>query len=127
MREYKNLVATLYLKNGKAVKSIDNLEELEDTKNLIKLYNDSGIDKILIYDLSTEDEEHELNIHTIKELNRLLEIPLCAGGNINRLEDVKKLIYAGCAKVVLMVQNLLPPSLRWRRANVSVRKRSSSP
>ena len=72
MREYKNLVATLYLKNGKAVKSIDNLEELEDTKNLIKLYNDSGIDKILIYDLSTEDEEHELNIHTIKELNRLL-------------------------------------------------------
>ena len=67
MREYKNLVATLYLKNGKAVKSIDNLEELEDTKNLIKLYNDSGIDKILIYDLSTEDEEHELNIHTIKE------------------------------------------------------------
>ena len=94
MREYKNLVATLYLKNGKAVKSIDNLEELEDTKNLIKLYNDSGIDKILIYDLSTEDEEHELNIHTIKELNRLLEIPLCAGGNINRLEDVKKLIYS---------------------------------
>ena len=101
MREYKNLVATLYLKNGRAVKSIDNLEELEDTKNLIKLYNDSGIDKILIYDLSTEDEEHELNIHTIKELNRLLEIPLCAGGNINRLEDVKKLIYAGCKEVIL--------------------------
>ena len=101
MREYKNLVATLYLKNGKAVKSIDNLEELEDTKNLIKLYNDSGIDKILIYDLSTEDEEHELNIHTIKELNRLLEIPLCAGGNINRLEDVKQLIYAGCKEVIL--------------------------
>lgn len=101
MREYKNLVATLYLKNGKAVKSIDNLEELEDTKNLIKLYNDSDIDKILIYDLSTEDEEHELNIHTIKELNRLLEIPLCAGGNINRLEDVKKLIYAGCKEVIL--------------------------
>lgn len=101
MGEYKNLVATLYLKNGKAVKSIDNLEELEDTKNLIKLYNDSGIDKILIYDLSTEDEEHELNIHTIKELNRLLEIPLCAGGNINRLEDVKKLIYAGCKEVIL--------------------------
>ena len=101
MREYKNLVATLYLKNGKAVKSIDNLEELEDTKNLIKLYNDSGIDKILIYDLSTEDEEHELNIHTIKELNRLLEIPLCAGGNINRLEDVKKPIYAGCKEVIL--------------------------
>lgn len=101
MREYKNLVATLYLKNGKAVKSIDDLEELEDTKNLVKLYNDSGIDKILIFDLSGDDEEHELNIHTMKELNRLLEIPLCAGGNINRLEDIKKLIYAGCKEVIL--------------------------
>lgn len=101
MREHKNLVATLYLKNGKAVKSIDNLETFEDTKNLVKLYNDSGIDKILVYDLSSGDDEHELNIHTIKELNRLLEIPLCAGGNIRRLEDIKKLIYAGCKEVIL--------------------------
>ena len=74
MREYKNLVATLYLKNGKAVKSIDNLEELEDTKNLIKLYNDSGIDKILIYDLSTEDEEHEPVSYTHLTLPTKLEV-----------------------------------------------------
>ena len=91
MREYKNLVATLYLKNGKAVKSIDNLEELEDTKNLIKLYNDSGIDKIMIFDLSTTDEEHERNIQVIRNINRNIEIKVCAGGNINRMEDIKKL------------------------------------
>ena len=33
--------------------------------------------------------------------NRNVEIKVCAGGNINRLEDVKKLIYAGCLQVIL--------------------------
>ena len=38
---------------------------------------------------------------TIREINNNSEIKSCAGGNIKRLEDVKKLIYAGCSKVIL--------------------------
>ena len=30
-----------------------------------------------------------------------IEIPICAGGNIKRLEDIKKFLYAGCKQVVL--------------------------
>ena len=55
----------------------------------------------MIFDLSTTDEEHEKNIHTIKNINRNVEIKVCAGGNINRMEDIKKLIYAGCLQVIL--------------------------
>ena len=40
-------------------------------------------------------------MNTIKFLNRNLEIKVCAGGNINRIEDVKKLLYAGCLQVML--------------------------
>lgn len=99
--DHKNIVATIYLKDGKAVKSRDNLESAGDLHTLAKLYNDSGIDKIYVFDLSTDDEEHEKNIHTIKEINRSVEIPMCAGGNINRLEDIKKFLYAGCKQVML--------------------------
>lgn len=99
--DHKNIVATIYLKNGEAVKGPNNMESAGDIKMLAKLYNDSGIDKILIYDLSTEDEEHEKNIHVVKEIFRSVEIPIYAGGNINRLEDIKKFIYAGCKQVVL--------------------------
>ena len=98
---HKNIVATIYLKDGKAVKSPYSMETVLDLATLSKLYNDSGIDKILILDLSTDDEEHEKNIHTIKEINRNIEIPVCGGGNINRLEDIKKLLYAGCNQVML--------------------------
>ena len=93
--EHKNIVATIYLKDGKAIKARDNYEEYPDVIELAKLYNDSGIDKIMIFDLSTTDEEHERNIQVIRNINRNIEIKVCAGGNINRMEDIKKFIYAG--------------------------------
>ena len=48
--EHKNIVATIYLKDGKAIKARDNYEEYPDVIELAKLYNDSGIDKIMIFD-----------------------------------------------------------------------------
>lgn len=99
--ENKNIVATIYLKDGQAVKGIDNPEPLGDVYHLARLYNDSGIDKIIIFDLSNDDEEHEKNINTIRNINRNVEIKVCAGGDINRMEDIKKFIYAGCLQVIL--------------------------
>ena len=100
--EHKNIVATIYLKDGQAVKGIDNFAPMgDDVIALARLYNDSGIDKIIVFDLSDDDEEHEKNIQTIKNINRNVEIKVCAGGNIKRFEDVKKFIYAGCLQVIV--------------------------
>lgn len=100
--EQKNIVATLYLKDGKAVKSMTDFTPIDvDVYQLCRFYNDSGIDKIIIFDLSTSDDEHEKNINTINTINHNIEIKVCAGGNINRLGDVKKLLYAGCLQVIL--------------------------
>lgn len=99
--EHKNIVATIYLKNGQAVKGMNDFTPVQNVYELARLYNDSGIDKIVIFDLSDDDEEHEKNIHTIKNIFRNVEIKICAGGNINRLEDVKKFIYAGCMQVII--------------------------
>ena len=38
------------------------------------------------------DDEHEKNVNTIRNINRNIDIKVCAGGNINRLEDIKKLL-----------------------------------
>lgn len=100
--EHKNIVATIYLKEGKAVTSLtDHTVKYEDVNELARLYNDSGIDKIIIFDLSSDDDEHELNINTIKAINRNIELKTCAGGNINRMEDIKKFFYAGCLQVIV--------------------------
>jgi phosphoribosyl-ATP pyrophosphohydrolase/phosphoribosyl-AMP cyclohydrolase len=99
--EQKNIVATIYLKNGTAVKSPADQTQTANVYDLCRLYNDSGIDKIIVFDLSDDDTEHEKNLSTIKNINRNLELKVCAGGNINRIEDVKNLLYVGCLQVIL--------------------------
>lgn len=99
--EFKNIAATIYLKDGRAVNGPQDLSPAEDLFEKAKTYNDCGIDKIFIFDLSDDDEEHERNVQTIRDLNRVLEIKVCAGGNIKRFEDIKKLFYAGCIQVIL--------------------------
>ena len=99
--EHKNLIATIYLKNGMAVKGKHDLESAGDLKELAKLYNDSGVDKLYVFDLSATDNEHEVNLHMMKELCRLVEIPIYGAGNIQRLEDIKKILYAGCKGAIL--------------------------
>lgn len=99
--EDKIIVATLYLKDGRAVLSPEDDTEPGDVYELCRLYNDSGIDKIIIFDLSEDEEERGKNLEVIRNINRRLDIKVCAGGNIRRIEDVKKLLVAGCMQVML--------------------------
>mgnify|MGYP003563684934 CR=1 FL=1 len=68
MTGFKNIVATLYLKNGQAVKSASDMTVMGDVYNLCQLYNDSGIDKIIIFDLSTDDDEKKKKFTELFEL-----------------------------------------------------------
>ncbi len=99
--ELKNIVARIYLKNGQAVKSRKDHTPVGDVFEAAKTYNDCGVDKILLFDLSDDDEEHRVNLQTIKKLNRNLEIKTCVAGNIRRFQDIKQAFYMGCRQVML--------------------------
>lgn len=100
--QYKNFVACIYLENGKAIKSFqDKTVVSTDPVALCEYYNDQGFDAILIFDLSVSDEAHEEAILTIKKICDISQIPIYGAGNISRMEDVKKLLYAGCKKAIL--------------------------
>lgn len=97
------MIPCLYLQSGKAVTGFGqrNLFGNGDVIDLAGFYSDNGADELLVFDFSSGDEEHEKAIGKIKEICAASEIPVMAAGNINRMEDVKKLIYAGCAKIAL--------------------------
>ena len=99
--KHKNLVASIYIKDGRAVNGPDDPTWIEDIDARLQHYNDNGIDRLLIFDLSESDDEHEKNLSVIKEWNKRIELPVCAGGRIQRLEDIKKLPYAGCKQVMI--------------------------
>lgn len=99
---YKRLTPCIFIDHGKAVKWFDNDTVLsEDVVTLAKQYCDRGADELIVFDLSVSDEEHDEAIDLIKRINRVISIPMIAGGNIRRAEDVKKILYAGAKRAIL--------------------------
>lgn len=108
MNNYKRLIPCIFIQQGKAVKGFDNNEVLsENVVELAKKYSESGADELVVFDLSKNDEDHENAIDLMKKMNRIIRIPMIAGGNIKRQEDAKKILYAGAKRVIL---NLSKPA-----------------
>lgn len=99
----KELVVPVYLKNGKAVAHPGDDQPYEggDAAALALEASNHGADAILVFDFSSGDAQHDVSIAQIKEMARAVDLPIYGGGNVRRMEDVKKLIYAGCQKVFL--------------------------
>ena len=99
----KVLIPCIYLKQGKAVEGFGKTKIFEDgdAVSLAETYGNNGAAELLVFDLSSNDTEHEEAIGCIKKIVQKAEIPVIGAGNVKRMEDVKKLIYAGCEKAVL--------------------------
>lgn len=103
MKNNKKLVPCIYLQEGIAVTGFGALgaEGDGDAVSLAKYYSDTGADELIVFDFSDSDEAHEKAIGILREIARAVEIPIIAGGNVKRVEDVKKLLYAGATKAML--------------------------
>lgn len=99
---YKRLTPCILIDGGKAVKWFDDPLVISDNVvALAKHYCDHGADELIVFDLSTSDDDHEEAIELMRKINRVISIPMVAGGNIRRQEDVKKYLYAGAKRAIL--------------------------
>ncbi len=99
---YKKFIPCIYLYRGDAVKGFTD-HTIIDTNPaaLAGFYGDNGADELIVYDMSEGDAEHEEALDIIKAICCEAEIPVIGAGNVKRMEDIKKLIYAGCRKAAL--------------------------
>jgi len=66
-----------------------------------RLMSNTGVDGIFVKEVSDSDIEHDENIDTVKEIVTIADTDIFFYGNIKRLEDVKKYLYAGSRAAVL--------------------------
>ena len=98
----KQFDACIYLYQGSAVKTLtDHTIVSDDPVALATYYCNNNADRVIVFDQSNTDEEHEEALDIIKKIALACEVPVIGAGNVKRMEDIKKLIYAGCAKAVL--------------------------
>ncbi len=98
------IVQEIYLNNGVAGYMTSDGFKAFDKANTVELcrsIDNMGADVLYITEISTTDAEHDKNIDTVKEIVTAIDIPVMLGGNIKRLEDVKKYLYAGAEVAVL--------------------------
>lgn len=99
---YKRVIPCIFIDGGKAVRWFYDREVIaEDVIALAKSYSDCGADELIVFDLSESDDDHEEAIDLMKRINRVIRIPMVAGGNIKRQEDVKKVLYSGAKRAMI--------------------------
>lgn len=99
---YKKFIPCIYLYKGNAVKGFRDSTIIDtNPAALARFYGDNNADELIVYDMSDSDAEHEEALDMIKAICNEAEIPVTGAGNVKRMEDIKKLLYAGCKKAAL--------------------------
>ena len=104
----KRFIPCIYLKDGKAMTDASCSEVLyESAVDAATAYSNYGADEILVFDLSESgnDKAHEEAMDALKDICKASDVPVIGAGNVKRMEDVKKILYAGCKRACLDYTN----------------------
>jgi cyclase len=76
-----------------------------DPLNIVKIFNDKEVDEIIILDINARSRK-VINWPLIEKIANECRMPFSYGGNINNIEDIRKLNRLGVEKIILTQSNL---------------------
>ena len=115
----KRIIPCLDVKDGRVVKGTNfvGLKDAGDPVEIAKRYNDEGADELCFLDITASHEERDTIIHIVEKVAKTLFIPLTVGGGIRSIDDISRLLNAGCDKISLNSAAIKNPSLVEQAAN----------
>ena len=66
-----------------------------DPLNAVRIFNEKEVDELVIFDIDASLKKKEPNFKIIKKISSICRMPLCYGGGVKSIEDVKKIISYG--------------------------------
>ncbi|MFN5370009.1 MAG: AglZ/HisF2 family acetamidino modification protein [Bacteroidia bacterium] len=72
-----------------------------DPVNAVKIFNDKEVDELIFLDITATAQGRRPNIRYISEIATEAFMPLCYGGGLSNIEDIKAVIKAGIEKVAI--------------------------
>ena len=89
-----------------------------DPVNAVKIFNDKEVDELVFLDITATAQGRKPNIRYISEIATEAFMPLCYGGGLTNLEDIRAVIKAGIEKVAINSALEKDPDLISRAADV---------
>ncbi|MEX0703060.1 MAG: imidazole glycerol phosphate synthase subunit HisF [Planctomycetales bacterium] len=97
----KRIIPCLDVHVGRVVKGVNflNLRDAGDPVEIAAGYERQGADELVFLDITASHEEREIILDVVRRTSEVVFMPLTVGGGIRTLEDIRRLLAAGCDKV----------------------------
>jgi cyclase len=109
----KRIIPCLDVDDGRVVKGVrfKGLVDAGDPVELAKRYNQDGADELTFLDIGASYKSRETLLGIVSQVAREVFIPLCVGGGIRALDDMRAAMQAGADKVSVCTAALKRPAL----------------
>ncbi|MCA9039295.1 MAG: imidazole glycerol phosphate synthase subunit HisF [Planctomycetaceae bacterium] len=97
----KRIIPCLDVHAGRVVKGVNfvNLRDAGDPVDIAQRYEQEGADELVFLDITASHEERDIILDIVSRTADVIFMPLTVGGGIRTLEDIRRLLNAGCDKV----------------------------
>jgi imidazole glycerol-phosphate synthase subunit HisF len=97
----KRIIPCLDVHAGRVVKGVNflNLRDAGDPVEVAARYEAQGADELVFLDITASHEERDTMLDVVERTSEQVFMPLTVGGGIRTLEDIRRLLKAGCDKV----------------------------
>jgi len=82
-----------------------NHDYVGDPLNIVKIFNEKEVDEIIVIDIKARSDRR-INWQLLQDLADECRMPFSYAGNVNSLDDIRKLNKLGVEKVILTMSNL---------------------
>ena len=95
------VIPCLDVHNGRVVKGTNfvNLRDAGDPVEVARRYEAEGADELVFLDIAASHEDRDTIIDVVERTAEEVFMPLTVGGGIRTIEDIRRLLSAGCDKV----------------------------
>jgi len=115
----KRIIPCLDVKDGRVVKGIKfkNNIDVDSPVKLAKLYNNSGADELVFYEITSAVYDRKPSVDVLKQVINEVSIPLTVGGGIYTIDDFTNALEIGADKVSINTGVIKNPGLITEAAN----------
>jgi imidazole glycerol-phosphate synthase subunit HisF len=116
----KRIIPCLDVTAGRVVKgtSFTELRDAGDPVEQASFYYQEGADELVFLDIGATPEGRETLVHIVEKVAKKVFVPLCVGGGLRSIDDMRKMLKAGADKVSVNTAAVNSPELLKEGANV---------
>ena len=113
MTNVRRIIPCLDVDEGRVVKGVkfEGIKDAGDPAEFARRYNASGADELAMLDISATTKNRATFLDVVRKVAAEISIPLCVGGGIRTVEDMRETIKAGASKVSVCSAALARPAL----------------